>query len=183
MKTRMMLVALMAAALAAPAVAQNNSSSGRHSASLSDLASSYSVQPSEIQNLRDKGWSWNDIGKALAISKRSGQPLQELVAQKDSGMSWNQIADKNGFKLTEINRESKQLAKDFRKADRDARAGQAIRGAGETAPSDQEQPSGAVSPNQEPGSPTPNSNTESPAYPQNPNQMQNTTPGAPNTTP
>jgi len=182
MKTTMTgAVLALALAVVAPAMAQNASQNHR-SASLSDLASSYNVQPSEIQNLRDKGWSWNDIGKALAISKRSGQPLQELVAQKDSGMSWSQIADKNGFKLNEINRESKTLAQDFKRADKDARTGQAVRGAGEAMPSDQEQPSGAVSP--ETGAPgnSPN-NTQAPSYPQSPNQQESTTPTAPNTTP
>ncbi len=178
MKTSMMVAALAALTLTAPAMAQDTSSR-RHSASLSDLASSYNVQPSEVQNLRDKGWSWNDVGKALAISKRSGQPLQELVAQKDSGMSWNQIADKNGFKLNEINRESKELAKDFKRADKEARTGQAVRGAGEALPPDQEKPTGTMGPGPQPGPETPGN----PAYPQSPNPMQNATPNAPNTNP
>jgi len=71
---------------------------------------------------------------------------------------------------------------DFKRADKDARTGQAVRGAGEAMPSDQEQPSGAVSP--ETGAPgnSPN-NTQAPSYPQSPNQQESTTPTAPNTTP
>src|SRR5438270_869271 len=124
MTMKWMLAALASLALAAPVRAADRPY--HHDASMADLTASYNVQQSEIQNLRDKGWSWNDIGTALAISKRSGQPLQELVAQKDSGMSWSQIADKNGFKLNEVNRESKQVAKDFKRADKEQKRGEAI---------------------------------------------------------
>jgi hypothetical protein len=123
MKKQWLLAAVVAMAMSAPALAEDRA---RRDANMADLTASYSVQQSDIQNLRDKGWSWSDIGTALAVSKRSGQPLQELVAQKDSGMSWNQIADRNGFKLNEVQREAKQVAKDFKRADKEARRGEAI---------------------------------------------------------
>lgn len=138
MKTQWVPAALVGLALAMPAYADQPTMT-RH-ATMADLTASYNVQQSEIQNLRDKGWSWNDIGTALAISKRSGQPLQELVAQKDSGMSWSQVADKNGFKLNEVNREAKQVARDFKRADREARRGEAIRARRGALPSDIERP-------------------------------------------
>src|SRR5438105_367255 len=175
MKTQWMLAALAGLALALPARADR---SYRHDASMADLTASYNVQQSEVQNLRDKGWSWNDIGSALAISKRSGQPLQELVAQKDSGMSWSQIADKNGFKINEVNREAKQVARDFKRADRQAHRGEAIRNmkTGETMPSDMERPAPSTRPERErvgPGTETEptgprNPTSEGPNYPQNP---------------
>lgn len=187
MRYQWMLAALAGLALAMPAQAADRSY--RHDATMADLTASYNVQQSEIQNLRDKGWSWNDIGTALAISKRSGQPLQELVAQKDSGMSWNQIADKNGFKLNEVNREAKQVAKDFKKADKNQKRGEAIHNmkTGETMPSDAERPSGSVSPDRDrvgPGTETSptgprNPTSEGPNYPQNPSgpgDNQSTTP-------
>lgn len=90
---------------------------GRHE-TLAELAQSYEVQQSEIVSLRDKGWSWNDIATALAVSKRAGRPLQELVAQKDSGMSWRQIADRNGFRLNEVQREARQVARDGKRAEK-----------------------------------------------------------------
>ena len=127
MKTTMMMAAAMlAAALSAPVSAADKTM--RHDATMADLTASYNVQQSEIQNLRDKGWSWNDIGTALAISKRTSQPLQELVAQKDSGMSWNQIADKGGFRLNEVNNEAKQVAKDFKRAEKQVKRGEGVRG-------------------------------------------------------
>lgn len=179
MKTHMMLAALVGLALAMPVRAEDRA---RHDASMADLTASYNVQQSEIQNLRDKGWSWNDIGTALAISKRSGQPLQELVAQKDSGMSWGQIADKNGFKLNEVNREAKQVARDFKRADRDAHRGEAVRNmkTAEPRPSDQEARPGDVNqdvtPDRDrvgPGRTTDptgprNPTSQGPSYPQNP---------------
>ena len=167
MTKHMMMLALAALAFAAPARAEDRSTGVRHDASLADLTASYNVQQSEVQNLRDKGWSWNDIGSALAISKRSGQPLQELVAQKDSGMSWSQISDRNGFKLTEINREAKQVAKDFKRADKQARRGDAVRQTGDSRDNrDMPPPSGSVSPDRDrlgPGDP--NTQQQQPATP------------------
>jgi hypothetical protein len=129
MNTRLLLAALVGVALASPARAAERDA--RRDVTMTDLSASYNVQQTDIQSLRDKGWSWNDIGSALAISKRSGQPLQELVAQKDSGMSWSQIADKNGFRLSEVQRESRQVARDFRRADAQTKRGEAVRGANE----------------------------------------------------
>lgn len=169
MRSQWMLTALAGLALAMPL---SSSAQDRKDATMADLTASYSVQQSEVQNLRDKGWSWNDVGTALAISKRSGQPLQELVAQKDSGMSWNQIADKNGFKLNEVNREAKQLARDFKRADRQAKRQDAIQGSGTgatdtgtdtTSPDRDRVPAQDVDPN------TPRDpNSHGPAYPQSP---------------
>lgn len=125
MKCQLMVAAMIGLALGMPVHAEDPAM--RHDATMADLTASYNVQQSEIQNLRDKGWSWNDIGTALAVTKRSSQPLQELVAQKDSGMTWSQISDKNGFKLSEVQREAKQLARNFKRAERQARKGEAIR--------------------------------------------------------
>ena len=119
MKRKSMLAALFGLALSMPALAKDRAAS--HDAPMADLTASYNVQQSDIQSLRDKGWSWNDVGTALAISKRTGQAVQELVAQKDSGMEWNELAEKNGFKLSEIRGEPRQVAKDFRRADGDYR--------------------------------------------------------------
>jgi hypothetical protein len=159
MKNQWLFAALAALALAAPVRADDRT---HKDMSMADLTASYNVQQSEIQNLRDKGWSWNDIGTSLAISKRSGQPLQELVAQKDSGMSWHQIADKNGFKLNEVQKEGKQVAKDFKRADKEQRRGQAVHG--ESTP-DRER----VGPGTETDPAGPRSGTsQGPNYPQNP---------------
>ena len=133
MNTKLLLAALVGLALSSSARAEERDA--HRDVTLTDLSASYNVQQTDIQNLRDKGWSWNDIGSALAISKRSGQPLQELVAQKDSGMSWSQIADKNGFRLSEVQRESRQVARDFRRADAQTKRGEAVRSAPEAAPS------------------------------------------------
>ena len=178
MATKWMLAALAGLALSMPVRADDHAY--RHDATMSDLTASYNVQQSEIQNLRDKGWSWNDIGTALAISKRSGQPLQELVAQKDSGMTWSQIADKNGFKLNEVNREAKQVARDFKRADKRDKRGEAIRDmkTAEPRPSDQERRHPAVEGTPDRDRVGPNSETDptgvrnptsqGPNYPANP---------------
>ena len=140
MRKHWMLAPLMGLAIAMPARADDREA--RRDATMADLTASYNVEQSEVQSLRDKGWSWNDIGTSLAISKRSGQPLQEVVAQKDSGMGWNEIADKNGFRLSEVRGEARQVAKDFKRADRQARR-EGIR-------TDEPMPSENVAPNANP---------------------------------
>ncbi len=92
---------------------------------MTELTADYNAQTTDVQNLRDKGWSWNEIGDALAVSKRADRPLQEVVAQRDSGMSWNQISERYGFKFSDVSGEARRVAKDARRADKNER--QAIR--------------------------------------------------------
>jgi hypothetical protein len=161
MKSQWMLAALVGLALAMPARADET-----RAATMADLTASYNVQQSEVQGLRDKGWSWNDIGTGLAISKRTGQPLQELVAQRDSGMSWSRISEKNGFRLGEVNREAKQLARDFKRVDRESKRRDAIQGAGQGSEAAQDRdrvPAQDTDPNA-PRDPS----SHGPAYPQSP---------------
>lgn len=85
---------------------------------LGSMASNYNVQEQDIKDLREKGWSWNEIGSALAVSKRSGKPLTEIVADRDAGQSWPQISEKNGFRFSEVSGEAKRIAKDGKAYDK-----------------------------------------------------------------
>jgi hypothetical protein len=93
---------------------------------LGQMAQTYNVQEQDIRDLREKGWSWNEIGSALAVSKRSGKALPEVVADRDAGQSWPQIAEKNGFRFSEVQGEAKKIAKDGKRYDKGNRA--AVRG-------------------------------------------------------
>ena len=128
MQAKWMLAALGAFSLALPLHAADTASNP----TLSSLAADYNVQTSDIQNLRDKGWSWNEIGDALAVSKRADRPLQEILAQRDSGMSWNQISERYGFKFGDVSSEARRVAKDARRANK--KEMQAVRPAGRAAP-------------------------------------------------
>ncbi|MBI4375397.1 MAG: hypothetical protein HY549_03005 [Elusimicrobia bacterium] len=122
-------IALAGLFLALPAWSQTPDTTrqpGTTSPEMSELARNYNVQESEILNLRDKGWSWNEIGNALAISKRSGRPMQEVVNQRDSGVGWNQIASQYGFKFSEVSREARQVAKKGSRADKNRKETEAI---------------------------------------------------------
>jgi hypothetical protein len=163
MKTNWMLAALAGLSLALPLHAADRKAS---KPTLTELAATYNAQPADIHGLRDKGWSWNEIGDALAVSKRSGRPLQEIVAQRDSGMSWNQISERYGFKFTDVSAEARRVAKDARRAHKEE--GQAVksgerrdieRGAGRERPTDPE-----TSANPDTRDPT----SQGPDYPQNP---------------
>jgi hypothetical protein len=79
---------------------------------------SYTVGQSEVKDLRGKGWSWRDIGYGVAIAERSGKPLQEVVSEKNSGLRWREVADRNGFRLKEVKKEAKRFAKEGKKSEK-----------------------------------------------------------------
>ncbi len=107
------LMALMAASHAA--AAPSSSYSGDEA--MGQLAASYNVTEADILELRAKGWSWKELGDALAVSKRSGRTLQDVVAERDAGQSWNAIAEKSGFQFHDVSADARHAAREARKAD------------------------------------------------------------------
>lgn len=84
---------------------------------LHQIAADYDVQVSQIEDLRDKGWSWNEIGNAMSVSKRSGQPLDQIVGERDSGRSWDQISQGYGFRFKDVKGDARHVAKEIKRAD------------------------------------------------------------------
>lgn len=130
MSTKWLMAVLAASCMAMPLRADDATRTVRDTEGrLNSMAQSYNVQEQDIRDLRDKGWSWNEIGSALAVSKRSGKPLPEVVADRDEGRSWPQIAEKNGFRFSEVSGEAKKIAKDGKRYDKETRS--AVRAGGE----------------------------------------------------
>ena len=78
----MTLLALAAAALAFPALAQP-------------------LDPTQqdLQALRDRGYSWTDVGKALVIADQAGRGLGEVAGQHDQGLPWDDVASRYGVRF------------------------------------------------------------------------------------
>ncbi len=111
----------LAASGQAPAAPARASSAYTADAALARVAAVYNAQESDVLDLRAKGWSWSELGDALAVSKRAGRPLQEIVAERDAGMSWSRIAAKHGFPFQEVSRGAKRAARQARLADEQRR--------------------------------------------------------------
>lgn len=71
------------------------------------LAEEFDVGEATVQELRAKGLGWGEVRHALAISRRSGQPVEEVMKLRDSGLGWGEIAKRYGFKLGEAARPAK----------------------------------------------------------------------------
>jgi hypothetical protein len=110
MKTLMLFALLLAAAPYAAAADKKPA----------ELAKKYNVTEKEVADLRAKKLGWGEIDNALAISRKSGKPLSEIMAMRDSGMGWGQIAKKEGFTLGEVKRSEKADRAAADRADRAA---------------------------------------------------------------
>ena len=168
MQTKWLLALLAGVSLALPVRADEPSSRAAND-KMAEIASDYNVQETQITDLRDKGWSWNEIGDALAVSKRSGQPLDQIVAERDSGLSWRQISDKYGFKFKDVRGDARHVAREVKKADRRQRrpTRDTLRRAGSSSNPEGTPPGQA--PTGEPGTMSPREQApNSPPQPQNP---------------
>lgn len=72
------------------------------------LAEEFGVGETTVQELRAKGLGWGEVRHALAISRRSGQPVEEVMKLRDSGLGWGEIAKRYGFKLGELSKPAKE---------------------------------------------------------------------------
>lgn len=66
---------------------------------------------SDDVSLFARGWSWEDIGHAKAISKKAGVKYERIVELRDAGLAWSQISEGHGFKLAEVARAAQEHAK------------------------------------------------------------------------
>jgi hypothetical protein len=84
---------------------------------LSRVASKYGVSQKELSVLREQGMGWSEIGHAVAIAKKSGQPLADVVDLRKSGLDWSQIARRFGFTVTDVAAEASEVERDGRDAE------------------------------------------------------------------
>src|SRR3989339_664738 len=83
------------------------------------LAKKFNVTEQVIIDLRNKDFGYGEIMHALVISSKSGQPLDTIVALRESGMGWGEIAKKYDLKLgtitSEVKKDKKFIKKDVTK--------------------------------------------------------------------
>lgn len=86
------------------------------------LAAEFGVTQQAVYDLRASGLGWGEVRHALAISRKSGQPVSEVLKLRDSGLGWGKIAQHYGFKLGDAYRPKgkegsrKEAAEDVRDA-------------------------------------------------------------------
>lgn len=57
------------------------------------------VSDAELRALRERGYGWGDIGRALVIADQSGRKLGEIASLRDSGLGWTEIGDRYGVDM------------------------------------------------------------------------------------
>jgi len=75
---------------------------------LGKYAERFGVDVDTLADLRAKRLGYGEITNALVLSKMAGKPLDEIVAMRDAGKGWGQIADECGVKLGKARREVKR---------------------------------------------------------------------------
>lgn len=68
-----------------------------------------------LADLRANRFGYGEITNALILSEMTGKPLDEIVAMRDSGKGWGQIADECGVKLGKVRREVKRERRKIRR--------------------------------------------------------------------
>jgi len=72
---------------------------------LEKYAQRFGVDVDTLADLRAKRFGYGEITHALLLSEMTGRTLDEIVAMRDSGKGWGQIADELGVKLGKVRRE------------------------------------------------------------------------------
>lgn len=96
-RTTPLKAALWAGALAlaaAPGFAADTGGTREDKSRKTATTGSLNVSDAEIRGLRERGYSWGDIGRALVIAEQSGKSLNDVTSLRDSGMDWNDIANR-----------------------------------------------------------------------------------------
>jgi len=74
----------------------------------------YGVDKETLADLRARRFGYGEISHALVLSKMAEKPLDEIVAMRQAGKGWGQIADELGVKLGEAKREVKRETRRIR---------------------------------------------------------------------
>ena len=81
---------------------------------LGKYAERFGVDKEALADLRARRFGYGEISHALVLSKMTEKPLDEIVAMRDAGKGWGQIADELGVKLGEAKREVKRETRRIR---------------------------------------------------------------------
>jgi hypothetical protein len=60
------------------------------------LAESLGVEVTLVQGLRERGLLWSDVRRLLLISRRAKVSPMDLLAQREAGLGWDEIARRSG---------------------------------------------------------------------------------------
>ncbi len=52
------------------------------------------VSDTDIKSLRERGYTWGDVGRALLIADQSGKKLSDVTSLRDSGLGWDDIGSR-----------------------------------------------------------------------------------------
>jgi len=74
----------------------------------------YGVDKETLADLRVRRFGYGEISHALVLSKMAEKPLDEIVAMRQAGKGWGQIAGELGVKLGEAKREVKRETRRIR---------------------------------------------------------------------
>jgi len=82
---------------------------------LGKYAERFGVDKEALADLRARRFGYGEISHALVLSKMVEKPLDEIVAMRDAGKGWGQIADELGVKLGKAKREAKRETRRIRR--------------------------------------------------------------------
>jgi hypothetical protein len=68
----------------------------------------FGVDTETLADLRAQRLGYGEISHALVLSEMTEKPLDEVVAMRESGKGWGQIADECGVKLGKVRKEVKR---------------------------------------------------------------------------
>lgn len=68
----------------------------------------FGVDTETLADLRAERLGYGEISHALVLSEMTEKPLDEVVAMRESGKGWGQIADESGVKLGKVRKEVKR---------------------------------------------------------------------------
>lgn len=66
------------------------------------IAQYYNISSSDIEAMRKEGKSWDEINMIANASARTGQPIQQIVALRDQGMPWSDIATRYNLAAADL---------------------------------------------------------------------------------
>lgn len=64
----------------------------------------FGVPQSELVNLRQQGFTWEEISMMANAAARTNQPIRQIATMRQQGLTWNDIADRYNIALADLSR-------------------------------------------------------------------------------